>query len=169
MCTPFRHFDRVPRPRDEVEKSHTVEGVRSLGYARDDELVIAHIAKGLESKTNLTMHELIQSELPPALRRKVVTISGPSIAKEMVRYFKYYINMPFSDLINANCKTARAKTIFFLERKNEPWKFIETRLALEGFAVENHALTKNWKGMTATKEAVPGLIRGQIGLGFRAL
>lgn len=46
--------------------------------------IIAHIAKGLESKTNLTMHEVVQSELPQTLRRSVVTISGPSIAKELV-------------------------------------------------------------------------------------
>lgn len=46
--------------------------------------IIAHVAKGLETKTNLTMHEVIQSELPLVLRRSVVTISGPSIAKELV-------------------------------------------------------------------------------------
>lgn len=47
-------------------------------------VVVAHIAKGLEDKTNLTMHEVIQSELPSALRWSVVTISGPSIAEELV-------------------------------------------------------------------------------------
>ena len=53
--------------------------------AQDDTVVVSHIAKGLEPKTNLTMHEVIQSELSAGLRRSVVTISGPSIAKEMVR------------------------------------------------------------------------------------
>ena len=51
---------------------------------RKIEIVVAHVVKGLEEKTNLTMHEVIQSELPPMLRRGVVTISGPSIAKELV-------------------------------------------------------------------------------------
>ena len=48
-------------------------------------IVIAHIAKGLEEKTFLTIHEIVQSELPANLWREVVTISGPSIAKELVR------------------------------------------------------------------------------------
>src|SRR3989338_3896756 len=43
--------------------------------------IVAHVVKGLEPKTNLTMHEVVQSELPVQLRRGVVTISGPSIAK----------------------------------------------------------------------------------------
>ena len=47
--------------------------------------VVAHIAKGLEPKTLRTMHEVIQGELPPELARQVVTLSGPSIAKEFVR------------------------------------------------------------------------------------
>lgn len=47
--------------------------------------IIAHVAKGLEEKTFLTMHEVVQSELPPAFRKNVVTISGPSIASELVR------------------------------------------------------------------------------------
>ena len=46
--------------------------------------IVAHVVKGLEPKTNLTMHEVVQSELPVQLRRGVVTISGPSIAKEFV-------------------------------------------------------------------------------------
>lgn len=52
---------------------------------RKGKIVIAHIAKGLEEKTFLTMHEVIQSELPALFWREVVTISGPSIAKELVR------------------------------------------------------------------------------------
>lgn len=44
--------------------------------------VIGHVVKGLEERTFLTMHEVIQSELPSKHRRKVVTITGPSIAKE---------------------------------------------------------------------------------------
>lgn len=52
---------------------------------RKGKVAIAHIAKGLEEKTFLTMHEIVQSELPANLWREVVTISGPSIAKEIVR------------------------------------------------------------------------------------
>ncbi|KKU11887.1 MAG: Glycerol-3-phosphate dehydrogenase [NAD(P)+] [Parcubacteria group bacterium GW2011_GWC2_45_7] len=48
-------------------------------------VIIAHVIKGLEEKTFLTMHEVIQSVLPAILRRSVVTISGPSIAKEFVQ------------------------------------------------------------------------------------
>lgn len=58
---------------------------RGRGEGEGRRLVIAHVVKGLEAKTNLTMHEVVQSELPAALRRRVVTISGPSIAKELVR------------------------------------------------------------------------------------
>lgn len=47
--------------------------------------IIMHIAKGLESGTYRTMHEVIQEKLPPPFRRSVVTLSGPSIAKEFVR------------------------------------------------------------------------------------
>lgn len=46
--------------------------------------VIGHIVKGLEEGTFLTMHEAMQSELPFKHRSKVVTITGPSIAKELV-------------------------------------------------------------------------------------
>ena len=56
-------------------------GVRGGAHS----LVVAHVVKGLEDKTNLTMHEVIQSELPVRLRHGVVTLSGPSIAKELVR------------------------------------------------------------------------------------
>ena len=48
-------------------------------------VVVAHVAKGLEPKTLCTMHEVIQSEFPRAHRPPVVTLSGPSIAKEFVR------------------------------------------------------------------------------------
>lgn len=47
--------------------------------------IIGHVAKGLEEKTYLTMHEVIQSQLKPNLGHKVVTITGPSIAKEFAR------------------------------------------------------------------------------------
>lgn len=48
-------------------------------------IIVAHVAKGLEQKTNATMHEVIQSELPATLRPLVVTLSGPSLAGDLVR------------------------------------------------------------------------------------
>ncbi len=54
-------------------------------YLRGKNITVSHIAKGLEEGTYLTMHEVIQSEFPARLRAGVVTISGPSIAKELVR------------------------------------------------------------------------------------
>ncbi len=51
---------------------------------KNKNIVAAHVAKGLEEKTFLTMHEVIQSEFPRALRKNVVTVSGPSVAKEFV-------------------------------------------------------------------------------------
>ncbi len=75
---------RPPSPTRGEGKSTQFPSPRGRGEGEGRRLVIAHIAKGLEPKINLTMHEVVQSELHGALRRSVVTISGPSIAKEMV-------------------------------------------------------------------------------------
>src|SRR3989338_7240485 len=48
-------------------------------------VIVVQAAKGIEGKTFLTMHEVVESEFPPSLCRGVVTISGPSIAAEFVR------------------------------------------------------------------------------------
>lgn len=62
----------------------TVRHLSRCFEMRHGQTVVAHVAKGLEEKTFLTMHEVIQSELPADLYNLVVTISGPSIAKEFV-------------------------------------------------------------------------------------
>jgi len=60
---------------------HLAHCLESAGH----EAMVAHVAKGLEEKTFLTMHEVVQSELAPRSRRNVTTIAGPSLAKEFVR------------------------------------------------------------------------------------
>jgi len=47
--------------------------------------IIVDIAKGIEEKTFYTMAEVIHSELPEAVRKNIVALSGPSIAREMSR------------------------------------------------------------------------------------
>ncbi len=80
---------------DAVEKAELVVIACASPYVRSTtkhavhclqgrKVVISQIAKGLEEKTFLTMHEVVQSELPTSLKRLVVTLSGPSIAKEFV-------------------------------------------------------------------------------------
>lgn len=59
-----------------------VRKIASLIRDKSQSAIVVQVAKGLEEKTFFTMHEVVQSELPAALRRKVVTISGPSIANE---------------------------------------------------------------------------------------
>lgn len=44
--------------------------------------VVGHIVKGLDEASFLTMHDILAKELPASLRGSVVTITGPSIAKE---------------------------------------------------------------------------------------
>ncbi|MBI3327841.1 MAG: NAD(P)-dependent glycerol-3-phosphate dehydrogenase [Nitrospinae bacterium] len=49
------------------------------------EQIIVDVAKGLEEKTFYLMSEVIHSELPVAVRKNIVALSGPSIAREMSR------------------------------------------------------------------------------------
>jgi len=47
--------------------------------------ILVNIAKGLEEKTGMTMHEVILSELGRSWHNNVLVLSGPSVATEFVR------------------------------------------------------------------------------------
>lgn len=47
--------------------------------------ILVNIAKGLEEKTGMTMHEVILSELGRSWYNNILVLSGPSVATEFVR------------------------------------------------------------------------------------
>ncbi len=66
--------------------SHVVRRLtRAIAPFVTSDQIIVDVAKGLEEKTFYLMAEVIHSELPSAVRGNIVTLSGPSIAREMSR------------------------------------------------------------------------------------
>lgn len=66
--------------------SHVVRRLaRAIAPFVTSDQIIVDVAKGIEEKTFYTMSEVIHSELPSAVRKNIVALSGPSIAREMSR------------------------------------------------------------------------------------
>jgi glycerol-3-phosphate dehydrogenase (NAD(P)+) len=66
--------------------SHVVRRLtRAIAPFLSDEQIIVDVAKGIEDKTFYLMSEVIHSELTGPVRRNIVALSGPSIAREMSR------------------------------------------------------------------------------------
>lgn len=66
--------------------SHVVRRLaRAIAPFLTPDQIILDVAKGIEEKTFYLMSDVIHSELPDAVRRNIVALSGPSIAREMSR------------------------------------------------------------------------------------
>jgi glycerol-3-phosphate dehydrogenase (NAD(P)+) len=58
---------------------------------------IINVAKGIEEHTLKRMSEVLQSELPPSLKEKIVCLSGPSHAEEVARQIPTAVVVAGSD------------------------------------------------------------------------
>ncbi|GAB7386249.1 NAD(P)H-dependent glycerol-3-phosphate dehydrogenase [Bacillaceae bacterium] len=69
-----------------VVPSHAMrEVIRALSPHLSKDALIIHATKGLETETLKRMSEVIAEELPASFRERIVCLSGPSHAEEVVR------------------------------------------------------------------------------------
>jgi glycerol-3-phosphate dehydrogenase (NAD(P)+) len=61
------------------------DNIRKIRDSLDDAAIIVSATKGLEVGTGKRMSQLLEEELPPALRSKVCALSGPNLAREIVQ------------------------------------------------------------------------------------
>lgn len=82
-----------------VVPSHVYRGVavRMLPHLREDAIVVS-ATKGIENETLLTMSGVWREILPPESRVRVLSLSGPSFAREVMQHVPTAVTLAGEDL-----------------------------------------------------------------------
>jgi glycerol-3-phosphate dehydrogenase (NAD(P)+) len=106
--------------------SHAVRGVAGLIASHlAPGVIVVDFAKGLEVETGLRMSQVIEDELPPAVRNGIVAVSGPSIASELVRKLPTAVEVSSHDPRSSQKAKEILETPFFRLYVNEDLAGVE--------------------------------------------
>jgi glycerol-3-phosphate dehydrogenase (NAD(P)+) len=106
--------------------SHAVRTVsRLMASHLAPGVTVVDFAKGMEVETGLRMSQVIESELPPAVRDGIVAVSGPSIASELVRKLPTAVEISSKEPVSVQRVKEAVETPFFRLSVNEDLAGVE--------------------------------------------
>jgi glycerol-3-phosphate dehydrogenase (NAD(P)+) len=106
--------------------SHAVREVSRLMAAHITQgVTVVDFAKGMEVETGQRMSEVIENEVPPEKRNRIVAVSGPSIASELVRKLPTAVEISSKDPVCVQMAKEVFETPFFRLSINEDLAGVE--------------------------------------------